>query len=385
MMIETVEVRVFTHTTHQEKDSDGHTHPGSPRKTKKAILTITCNDGTVGHMLGRPNLLRNELLDGYIRPVLIGQDPLMRERIWQELAHWQRGSGGQLHDRTLAVVECALWDLAGRVARLPVWKLIGGYRDKVPAYGSTMCGDELEGGLKTPEEYARFADWLKNVRGYQAIKLHTWMPPVSFAPSVDWDIRACAAVREAVGEGFPLMLDANHWYSRTEALRLGRAIEALGYAWYEEPMQEASMSSYRWLSENLSIPVIGPESASGKFHVRAEWIASGACDVLRTGVNDVGGIGPAMKCMHLAESFNMTCEVHAGGAENLAVCAAASNGTWFERGLLHPFLDYDACPEYLNTPLDPMDSEGFVHLSRLPGIGQDISWDYVAEHTVETR
>ncbi len=386
MRIEAVEARVFTHSTDREKDSDGHAHPApEPRQTRRAVLSIRCDDGTVGHMLAAPDLVRAELLDGFIRPVLLGQDPFMRERLWLAMARWQRGSSGQLHDRTLAIVECALWDLAGRALGQPVWKLLGGYRDRVPAYGSTMCGDELEGGLRTPEDYGRFADWMKNTRGYQAIKLHTWMPPVSFAPSVEWDIKACAAVREAVGPDYPLMLDANHWYSRMEALKLGRAIQDLGYYWYEEPMEESSPSSYAWLAANLDIPVLGPETAWGRCHARAEWITSGACDIARTGVHDVGGVTPALKCMHLAESFNMQCEVHGGGAENLTVLAAAHNGRWYERGLLHPFIDHDATPEYLNSIEDPMDAEGFVHLSGAPGIGQDLNWDWIEAHTVQTR
>ena len=112
------------------------------------------------------------------------------------------------------------------------------------------------------------------------------------------DLKACAAVREAVGPDYPLMLDANHWYSRTEAYELGRRIQELGFYWFEEPMDEHSMSSYRWLAENLEIPILGPEVAEGKFHTRAEWIASGACDILRTGVSDVGGIGPSMKIVN---------------------------------------------------------------------------------------
>ena len=123
-----------------------------------------------------------------------------------------------------------------------------------------MCGDEIDGGLKTPEDYGRFAVQLVE-KGYQAIKLHTWMPPVSFAPDPKMDVLACTAVREAVGPDVPLMLDANHWYSRMDALYLGRAIQELGYTWYEEPMDEASMQSYRWLADQLDIPVIGPEVA----------------------------------------------------------------------------------------------------------------------------
>jgi L-alanine-DL-glutamate epimerase-like enolase superfamily enzyme len=314
----------------------------------------------------------------------MGEDPMDREKLWINLAKWQRGSGANLTDRTLAVAEMTLWDLAGRALHTPVWKMLGGFRDKVLAYGSTMCGDEEPDGLATPEDYANFAEWMVN-RGYKAIKLHTWMPPVSWAPSVKMDIKACAAVREAVGPDFPLMLDANHWYSRMEALELGRGIQALDYYWYEEPMDEHSTESYRWLAEQLEIPIIGPEYAYGKFHTRAEWIATRACDISRVGVADVGGIGPSMKIAHLAESFNMDCEIHGGGAGNLAVIGAISNTTWYERGLLHPFIDHDEVPKHLNSIVDPMDADGNIPMPTLPGLGEDINFDYITERTIETH
>jgi L-alanine-DL-glutamate epimerase-like enolase superfamily enzyme len=276
----------------------------------------------------------------------------------------------------------ALWDLAGKKLGLPVYKLIGAYRDKVPAYGSTMCGDEMEGGLSTPDDYARFAEWLVK-RGYKAIKLHTWNRPIEWAPDVKMDARACAAVREAVGPDIELMLDPHHSYSRADALWLGRQIEALGYYWYEEPMNEASMSSYKWLSDALTIPVIGPESAQGKYFVRAEWAKADASDITRTGVNDVGGISPSLKIIHLAEAFGMNCEVHASHAGNLTLCAVQRNGRWFERGLLHPFVDYDRPPQYLNNIWDPMDNEGYVHLSDAPGLGFDLNLDYIKANEVK--
>ncbi len=376
MKIIDASVRTFWYTTHEELDSDGHAHPGPARKVKKSLLTLTCEDGTQGHAFGSPEQLRPHMLERFIRAVVVGQDAFARERLWQDLAHWQRGSGGQLSDRTLAIVDCALWDLAGHLLKAPVYKIIGSYRDKVPAYGSIMCGDELEGGLATPEDYGRFAQQLI-VRGYQAIKLHTWMPPVSWSPNIEMDLKACAAVREAVGPRIPLMLDAYHWYSREEAYQLGKGLEALNFTWIEEVMDEQSMSSYAWLTQELKIPVIGPESAAGKYKQRAEWIKAGACDILRAGVEDVGGITPVLKTMHLAESFGMNCEVHGHGAENLAISAATKNCRWYERGLLHPFLDYDACPEYLNAIPDPMDQDGFVPLSQAPGLGEDINFEYI--------
>ncbi|ATU92831.1 mandelate racemase family protein [Phyllobacterium zundukense] len=382
MKITDVSVRRFGHTTHRHADSAGHAHPGPAHKVELALLTIATDDGSEGHCFSPVEIVRPHVIDKFVKKVLLGQDPFDRERLWQDLAHWQRGSAAQLTDRTLAIIDCALWDLAGRKLGIPVHKLIGSYRDKVPAYGSIMCGDELEGGLATPEDYGRFAETLVK-RGYKGIKLHTWMPPVSWAPDVKMDIKACAAVREAVGPDIHLMLDAFHWYSRTEALELGRGLEKLGFAWIEEAMDEQSTASYTWLAENLDIPVLGPESAGGKHYNRAEWITSKACDILRTGVHDVGGISPALKTMHLAESFGMNCEVHGNGAPNLIITAVSKNVRWYERGLLHPFLEYDDGFEYLNTLADPMDENGFVHLSDKPGLGEDINFDFINDNLVD--
>lgn len=147
-------------------------------------------------------------------------------------------------------------------------------------------------------------------------------------------------------------------------------------------MNEQSMASYAWLAEQLDIPILGPESLSGKHYSRADWVKAGACDILRAGVQGNGGITPTLKVAHLAEAFGMHCEVHGNGAANLTVCAAVKNSRWYERGLLHPFLDYDEVPAYLKSLPDPMDADGFVHLSQRPGLGEEIDFDYIAAHTV---
>jgi len=382
MNITHVSVDVFTYPTRRSSDSAGHSHPGPEKLAKMAMLRIRAEDGTEGYAFGPQEIIRAHIIENFARKVLIGQNAFDRERLWVDLAHWQRGSAGQFTDRALALIEQALWDLIGRKLGQPVHKLLGGFRDKVLAYGSTMCGDDLPGGLSTPQEYAAFAEKLV-ARGYKAIKLHTWMPPVSFAPNPKMDVKACAAVREAVGPDIALMLDGYHWYSRTDALYIGREIEKLGFAWFEEPMEEDSLESYAWLSGQLGIPVLGPETVSGKFLSRASWVKHGACDILRAGVAGVGGIAPCIKVAHLAEAFGMNCEVHGNGAANLNVVGAIRNCDWYERGLLHPFLDYDEAPAYLNSLVDPMDDEGFVHLPTRPGLGEDIHFEYIDNHLVE--
>ncbi len=378
MKITAITTETFTYTSHTARDSEGHTHPGPAHEARQTLLRVATDEGVEGYAFGA----NPEIIGTIVAPMLLGEDPFYRERIWQKLKERQRLHLGTLSDRVLSVVDQALWDLAGRALNQPVYKLLGGFRDKVPTYASTMCGDDLPGGLDTPEAYADFALACK-ARGYPAFKLHTWQPPMPGAPDVKRDVAACAAVRKAVGDDIPLMLDPFHYYSREEALYLGRALEELHYYWMEEPMDEHSIASYVWLTEQLALPMVGPETAEGKMYTRAEWIVRGASDISRGGVNDVGGITPLMKTAHLCESFGVRMEVHGGGAANLHVlCAMGIPGEYYERGLLHPFVDYEQPSPWLNALEDPMDDEGYVHVSQLPGLGQDINFEYIQAHLV---
>jgi len=379
MKITDVTVQTFRYTSNEGRDAEGHGHPADPHDATQTIMTVTADNGAQGHVFGA----NPQHVAALVKPHLVGEDPFYREKIWHQLYTYQRGNTGVLTDHLLGLVDMALWDLAGQHFKTPIHKLLGATRDKVPAYGSTMCGDELPNGLSTPEEYGRFAEWLVK-RGYKAIKLHTWMPPIKWAPDARMDVRACAAVREAVGPDIELMIDCYHHYSRSEAYYIGKELEKLDYKWIEEPMDEYSVSSYVWLAEQLEIPVIGPEYHAGKMQSRAEWIVRGACDITRGGVTDNGGISPLMKIVHLAEAFNMAMEVHGGGPGNLHVlCAMSIPGQYYERGLLHPFIDWEKPKPWLKTIDDPMDEDGFVHISQKPGLGQDIDFDYIKANLVK--
>jgi L-alanine-DL-glutamate epimerase-like enolase superfamily enzyme len=181
------------------------------------------------------------------------------------------------------------------------------------------------------------------------------------------------------------MLDPHHDYTREEALYLGRALEELDYYWMEEPMNEHSTSSFVWLTENLTkLQICGPETAHGQMYTRAEWIMRGASDISRVGVGDVGGITPSMKVVHLCESFRIRCEIHGGGAANLQVLGAmAIPGEFYERGLLHPHVDFDAEKPWLKTPIDSIDSEGYVTMPQGPGLGEEIDWDFIKDNRKE--
>jgi L-alanine-DL-glutamate epimerase-like enolase superfamily enzyme len=245
-----------------------------------------------------------------------------------------------------------------------------------------MCGDDIAGGLDSPEAYGDFAAACQ-ARGYTAFKLHTWSPP--FGPDLKRDIAACRAVRERVGPEMRLMLDPYHDYTREEALYLGRALEELDFYWMEEPMNEHSTSSYVWLTQQLDLPICGPETAEGQMYTRAEWILRGAADISRVGLSDVGGITPTMKTIHLCESFGIRVEMHGGGAGTLQVMGAmAIPGEYYERGLLHPHFDYEARTPWLKEVADPLDAEGNIPISRKPGLGHEIDWDFIRDNMIQT-
>ena len=381
MKIVDIETIVFKYKSRVRSDIAGHMHPSKEHDAYQTLTRIVTDEEVEGYCLGG----NKEINDHIIKPALIGKNPMDREKIWHYLYRDLQGSRGLISDRQIAIIDMALWDLAGRYLNMPICKLLGGYREKVKAYASTMVGDEMEGGLNSPEAYAEFAEKLVK-QGYKAIKLHTWFPPVEWAPDPEMDVAACRAVREAVGEDISLMLDCYHCYNREEALRIGRELEKLNFYWFEEPMDEHNISAYVWLADNLDIPILGPETLEGKIWTRLDWILSGAADIIRGGVIDVGGITPLMKLVHLCEAFGVRLEIHGAHPGNLQVLGAMGiPGEYVERGLLHPMLDYEMRAPWLKEKIDPMDSEGYVHIPQRPGLGMEIDWKFIEENRVDAE
>ncbi len=416
MIITDVKVIRFRKDSWLGSDKDGHMHPCKKRDSAVSLLEIVTDEGVVGQYLSADiwqtpteefdeSVLPDNGLVGYqlagtgssllaavekLKPILIGEDPLCRERIFTKIFRMQRiGGATPIGDEIVRVIDVALWDLFGKVVNMPIYRILGGHRRRIPAYGSIMVGDSIPGGLDTPEAYGRFAKKLIR-RGYRAIKLHTWMDErwadneIAGLPDIEKDLDACRAVREAVGKDVPLFLDPFHNYTREQALYIGRELERLGFEWMEEPMDEYDIESYRWLSASLpNLFICGPETAHGKGQTRAEWIRSKACDIVRAGMTDVGGITPLMKIIHLCELNGMPVELHGGGADTIQVLGAMPiPGKYYERGLLHPFLDYDTLPAWLLEPADYMDDEGYIHVPDRPGCGYVLNWDYINENRI---
>ena len=314
-----------------------------------------------------------------VRSLLVGQDPFDRERFWQWL--WVANT----KENVLSVVDMALWDLQGRAFGAPVHKLLGGCRERVKAYASTFPN------MGPPENYAEHAaECLR--RGYRAYKIHPyyfWDPEKQRAvpgrPShTEQDIAICRAVRERVGDRMALMYDPWGTYVRyDEALRVGRVLEELDFAWYEHPMPEYRVEPYVRLARELRIPILSPEIAAGSYFTRADWIRRGASDMSRIDVLR-GGITGVKKTVAVCEAYGVRCEIHMSGFGNLQILGATSEDTceYYERGLEAPGLDYDRVPPYLEAICDPLDAEGYVAVPQAPGLGYRLNWDYIREYRI---
>lgn len=357
-----------------------------PETTVVQTLTVISTDeGAKGYYLGghghgdQDGLTAEEraAVEGRLRGLLVGQHPFDRERFW----HWMWVAN--LPENLLSVVDLALWDLQARLYGVPVYRLLGGCRDRVKAYASTYPN------MGTPEEYAEHAAACR-AHGYRAYKIHPYYfwDPVACRPDpgrpshTDQDLEVCRAVRERVGDDMVLMFDPWGTYrTYEEALKVGRELERLGFYWYEHPMPEYRVASYEKLTQELSIPILSPEIAAGSVYTRADWIRRGGSDMSRIDVLR-GGITGCMKLAAVCEAYGVRCEIHMSGFGNLQVLGATSEDTceYYERGLVAPGIDCDTPPPYLEAICDPLDADGYVSVPQEPGMGYRLRWDYIEEH-----
>jgi len=227
-----------------------------------------------------------------IAPLLVGVDAFDREYIWQRLWYTQRFfyTGRSIVDQ----VDTMLWNLTSRYPRQPIYKLLGGYREKIPAYrnigGATI--DELVADAVRAKE-----------QGFKGCKDHSYR-------GVRGNIELATELRAAVGDDVLLMHDPVESYTYTEAVKVGRALEKLNYAWMEEPLQDYDLMGLRKLCEALDLPILALEwigAIGGQPFNTSAFLALQAVDIARQrGV----GITGQLKQAQLAESFGV--DVHGG-------------------------------------------------------------------------
>ena len=329
-------------TVHTDADVEGHAFLGSPSQG--------------ADVFGPPLIAK-------IKPRLIGRNPLDHGAIWKDMYAQKR----TVSLRAIGVVDVALWDLAGKVAGLPIHRLLGSCKSEVPAYASSAL-------LPDPDAYAEEARHFQE-RGWLAYKIHPHGVPKA-------DIDICRQTRAAVGDDYVLMLDSMWSYGYEESVRVGRAIEELDYFWYEDPLAEEDLYNYVKLRQQLDIPIMSTEYAPGGLYGMAQWVEQRGTDILRGDVAVCGGITPMMRIAHLADAFRMKCEIHHGGnslnnVANLHVTMAIPNCDYYE------VFPASGANKYGLIEDIEVDDKGLVHAPEEPGLGYRIDWDLVKADTIE--
>ena len=330
------------------------------------ILTVSDTDGVVGiggwdsYTPGEPDRSVAETIRS-LAPAILGRDVTCRESLADEL---RIGVIFPHSPEALSVMNIALWDLAAKRAETPLYKMLGGARERIPAYASTETMPDIEDYLAMVAR-AR-AD------GLRAVKVHAWGEP-------ERDIELLQSIREADPD-LVLMHDAEGVYDRHGALRVGRALEQIGARWYEAPLPDWDIEGYRELRSKLDVPVL----AAGYTVSDVHQIAAALCDppfsAIRADIGISGGLSNLCRLAELAAAHSMDLEPVSYGHSlrqlaNLHVMLAYPNISFLE--LAYPLEPY----EYgVTSPLLRPDCDGMVCATDGPGLGIELDWTWIDQH-----
>jgi len=284
---------------------------------------------TFGMIPGGPKVVQ-AILEQEIRPVLIGQDPSFPRRIradlWKALEY--QGVGG-VTQFAIGAVDIAVWDILGKHAGMPVYKMLGAYRDRMPVY--SMCGWYYD-------EDADLSKYRKSLttaveQGYRAVKIKVGRD------SMQDDERRIRAAFDILGKG-RVMVDANQVFNRNDALRRGRLYQQLGCFWYEEPLPPQDMEGFSLLAQELDIRIATGENLATKYAF-TDLIARKAADVVQPDNRRAGGVTEWMEIAAVADAHGLELASHGGGNTNLNMLLAMPNAIYMETSGAHKMIDGD--------------------------------------------
>jgi L-alanine-DL-glutamate epimerase-like enolase superfamily enzyme len=343
--------------------------PGSVYYRSILGIHIHTDVGITGeHTSGTPGIVEQIQM---FAPFLVGRNALERELFYNQAKMILRKN-----DRMgIGPIDIALWDLAGKYHNAPVYRLLGGYREKLPTYASTYHADREPDGLSSPQGYADFAEQCLEM-GYPGFKIHSWG-----AAPIELEIETVHAVGKRVGGKMALMLDPCCVYDTYgDALQVGLACDEEGYYWYEDPLKDGGVSftAHRRLREALKTPLLQGEHLH-LVEAHMDMANADATDFWRADPEYDGGITGVMKIAHAAEGVGMDVELHGAGAAQRHCMAAIRNSNFYEMTLVHPKVHTARCVPTLNgyaDRLDSIDENGCVSVPQEPGLG--VQWDWAA-------
>lgn len=305
----------------------------------------------------------------HLKPLLLGENPLMTEKIWQSMYRNTRYNGKKgLLMRAVSAVDIALWDLKGKACGMPVYRMLGGYRDEVPAI--LACGYYLSG--KTVRDLAdEVKFWAE--RGFKLIKI------MAGGAAFREDVERIRAARRALGDDVPLAIDVNGvWTSVKDALDFARAVEDCRLSFIEEPFQPEQLPALKAFAERADRKVAIGEAESGRWAFR-DLLSGQAVDILRPDATLAGGISEWMKVAHLASAWDIPLLPHYFPYVHIHLAAAAGNAEYVEFVTTEYGISNFETIVRNRLPI----ADGIVKVPQDPGLGIELDWERVERFTTE--
>ena len=301
-------------------------------------------DAGFGRIAGAPDALA-AVIEHELKPVVMGRDPFYVRGIHEDLlAEVEYHGAFGLAMFGIAALDTALWDCVGKAVGAPCWKLWGGVWDRIPAYA-------MVGWLNYTEDEVQAICAQAVEQGFRAVKIKVGYP------TLEEDVRRIQVVRQAIGPGIRLMVDANQSLTTAEAIRRGREFQALGCYWWEEPIPSDDIEGYAALAQALDMPIGTGENLYTR-HDFARFLQRDAVDIVQPDLRRAGGPTELLQIGTLADAYRRPYASHGGGPVQLSVMACLPNTLYLETGLIKP-----------GSPLELVD--GCVGIPQGPGF----SWE----------
>jgi len=313
-------------------------------------------------------------------PLLLGQDPTNTEVLWHKMYHQSRDYGrkGSVM-AAISGIDMALWDITGQALGKPIYALLGGaFRTNVQPYATGFYRISGQG------EAARLADEARQhlANGFSAMK-------IKLGYGINDDIEVMQAIGDALaGESVELMVDTNHGYGYTDALRLGKALEPFNLRWYEEPVAPEDLAGYARLRQQLSMPIAGGENEHSLYGYRA-LLGQGCIDIAQPDIGSCGGITGARHIWTLAQAHGVSVNPHVWGS---AIAQMASLQVIAALPVTHhalfpaePILEYDQSEHPFRQELmtESIEMEnGRVIIPDRPGLGVTVNRELIARFAI---
>ena len=342
--------------------------PSGTKGRSQLFVHIHTDEGPIGLGMAPGQRAIREVIHQNLSGVLVGQDPFMIEKLWQDMFWRVRGFGRKgIAFQAIAAIGIALWDLKGKILNQPIYRLLGPAHESVPIYGS--------GGWTNYSEAELVAEQTGYVeRGIPRVKMKV---AKDFGRSEREDIERLSAVREAVGDDVEIYVDANNGYYAKQAIKMSQIFEQFDVAWFEEPVLADDIPGLAQVSQATTIPVATGEHEYTKYGFR-DLLLAGAVDIVQPDVHRVTGITEWMKVAAMADAFNLPVAPHAVSLVHLHCAMATPN---------LKVVEVLGAEEQSNsvwwTEVPPYEGGNWRPFDDRPGLGLEISPDALKHNVVD--